>query len=1542
MFEDATLKNHLETTSVIKNRSLVLAEWNLNRADNIAAVGNYRYRPAERFLLPLNERSVYASLNNSYDYNDEGNFYTGATDADVVVDGGFEETGVPAFFTTTKQKESLLYSLEDCLGRFRPRSGINKLRYFDGKFAHHSNVDMALRPRYYLSDKNDKFKYWSSYRTDAQVTTDPSGTRSSLLVERGIANQPVQGSYYIDDAAPFVVYKKPVPANRIVVKMQTNVGTIDLGPFSSAAGSFEDPLFGDQNKTTPARWSVQYLKNNIWTDAIRFSEFDTRENGLPIINPDGYVEVAYGLLVPERYRATFFKAGELFSEDLLPETAVNGEAYLVRPSSSVLGTYYVWFEGEFQTFTPTFGWYLHEEKVTGLTAFAQTLSNPPRYFNAATGQEAYQEFEFIDGIRIVVETMNKADSTFELIEMSPRLVADLSDKTSGFSIKKPASDLGVSGMPVGQLLAGTGNISLFDYDQSFFKSNVWNSEEKTGSIIAEFASQNLQIKMYEVISDVEGYDYYVPLKTMYSEGFPEISNSDRQVSLTLRDLYFYFESVIAPQTLITNASLSYAVSLLLDSIGFSNYSFKRLDSENDPIIPFFFIPPDKSVAEVLSDLAISTQSTMFFDEYNNFIVMSKNYILPSEDERETNIVLYGSRDFEKDGAYQNKKIGAESTPLANIISISSQPNQVYNDGSINYTTRYIQRSYGKLSQGSLINRDKTWIYKPVLLWEVAGTESVRSTNDQSSTSTNFALSAIPLNSDLSADLPQVINNRVINNTIDLGEGVYWLGRYNGYFYANGEIIKFDAVQYSIPGLVSSDETEDGNLVWITSAQQYQRYFAKLPFNGKIYPTGLVRIYSEPNYETVNGVTRLINGVVAKHGRGQFGTSPVAHTAGLSAHWSNNDNVRGCNMQSRYLFGSSYIGSTSDGPAGKTLGRRLSNDAAKQTTRNGIIKNFLSSSFVRESDANRLYSTQTGTIQSSALIMSGLTFANDERPIDFISYVSKKLDQSYKHFGTRMRIVGRIKNDNTRFQSPSGSVNYYTLPGKTPQENVSIGGSSGGIGVMVDPETNNGYYFEIVALTENNIDSYQKNSTIFNILFYKIVSDVAYDIQLNTNLSGLYDGQTLKSVNPGQLVINSAVPNIDDRIWIRNQANPVQNGFYIVTNNGSSTQNWVLTRSEPGNAIPIRLWGGLTNIAVDDGNFTGQYRIAGEEITTVYDLAVEYENIGNSRKFYLYINNRLVQTVVDPNPLPVYNNLALFVRGNARCMFENVYAITGNYSNSPGSSLELPASSAFTNNELSVSDSFRKYAVSGVVQSTYLSGIATNQPPAYKMYFEEFGTIMREAAYLNVRYDKAYPALYAQLSPTFNRIKGYTVSGFTAGSYGAEFLLFNATDTVLNLDETSGNYLRIQGITFTQESETELTVDDYFSKRSDLSNPQIKENTLIESPVKVKQEFLDIKTSRLTYGKKEFSLSTPYVQTYDDANELMGWMIKKIMKPRMAVGVEIFSNPIIQLGDIVTINYKNSDGIDEIASPDTRFVVYNIEYDRTENGPKTTLYLSEVV
>jgi len=1376
VFQNGDLVQYLTESNDVFMRSVILSEWNMNVPGNIKTIGNYRYRPNE-------PASLYKNIPNTFDQEDNGNYYNDATLSYEQIQNTYNIDDTLQIFKSQDQKRSLYYSLEDCLKPFRPRSGINKTTYFNNKYLPTNTVFGNNSPRYYMSSRYDDFKYWTSYRKEEGK-------------ERGIAKAKVNNINYIDDACPFVVYKDSVPCNRIVIKMQTNVGYTDKGSFNTITEIRQDPFYGNLNKTTPDRFKVQILKNNNWTDILDINQNSRRSDNSDIIGPNGYLEIFYS----------------------------NNE------------------------------WFLNSEVIDYSTPFVTELSNPLKT-TKSDGTFFYNEFDYIDGIRVVVMSMNKFDSTFDLIELSPRLVVDMSNKILDFKINKTLSDLSQGAIPVGQLLSSTGDVTIFDEDFAF-------NENNSNSIIKNYLNKNIKFVFYENIYNSDlSVNYFVPIKTLYSDNFPQTGNDGSSVSITLRDFYFYFESISAPRILLTDVSLGFAISTILDSVGFTNYTFKRLGSEKDPIIPYFFVAPEQSLAEVLNQLAISTQTAMFFDEYNNFVIMSKNYVMPEQNERSTDLKLIGSNNQSTVGTIRNKSI---TDQLPNIISISSQDKKIYNDGKINYTSRYIQRSYGTVKQSALVDQEKTWIYKPALLWEASGDDSTKTINDKVSKQSNFLLAALPLNSNLANTPPVVENGTVINNTFDVGENIYWISRYKGYFYSSGEIIRYDAVEYNVSGT--------GN-VWISSNQEYQDYFSNLPFNGKIYPTGLIRILCNPYYEIIDGETRIKNGPVFEHGRGQFGTPITLHTSGLSTDWTSDTNLRGCNMKSSLLFN---VNSEIEYPINLTEGAAgVNNLLAKKSSRTGIIKNFMATNYSTETELNSLLSTQSGTIQSSALVMSGPSFESGVSPLDFISYVYKPLNNSFKNFGTRMRIIGRVENSQDRLQTPSGSTTYYQLPVTQPNQNANIGGGSGGMGIMVNPETNNGYYFEIVALTEKNVESYMKinpdgstDINLYNIVFYKIKKDSS------------------------------------------------------------------------GNAVPIRMWSGLSSILVDDGRFTGQYRLAGEENPTVYDLSVEYVDIGTTRKFYLYVNNKMVGIVDDAEPLTAYNNMCLFVRGSSKCMFENIYALGKNYSQNTVFDVAGPISAVFGDTKINANDSFKKYALSGVIQSTYLQGVSGVQPPQYNLYYDEFGSIFREVSYFDIKYDKAFPALYAQISPTPSTIKGYVVSGFQADSYGAEFLVFNATDSALNLDETSGNYLRIQGITFTQDTTYTFSVDDYFNKKSNFIEENNLDNTTVRSSLFAIKDYNYIKQSRLNHGINSFSLETPYIQTSADAESLLGWIIEKSMRPKKMVGANIFSLPILQLGDLVNLDYVK-DNVDIVSSPDTQFVIYSIEYSRRGSGPEMTVYLAEV-
>jgi len=83
-------------------------------------------------------------------------------------------------------------------------------------------------------------------------------------------------------------------------------------------------------------------------------------------------------------------------------------------------------------------------------------------------------------------------------------------------------------------------------------------------------------------------------------------------------------------------------------------------------------------------------------------MMSKNYMLPSNSERGIDFTLYGSKDLSDTGVKENVN---DNSKLSNIIQISSEERNIYNDGVINYNTRYIQRSHGSIKQASMIDNE---------------------------------------------------------------------------------------------------------------------------------------------------------------------------------------------------------------------------------------------------------------------------------------------------------------------------------------------------------------------------------------------------------------------------------------------------------------------------------------------------------------------------------------------------------------------------------------------------------------------------------------------------------------------------------------------------------------------------------------------------------------------------------------------------------------------------------------------------------------------
>ena len=755
---------------------------------------------------------------------------------------------------------------------------------------------------------------------------------------------------------------------------------------------------------------------------------------------------------------------------------------------------------------------------------------------------------------------------------------------------------------------------------------------------------------------------------------------------------------------------------------------------------------------------------------------------------------------------------------------------------------------------------------------------------------------------LGSAVPTVVNSQIVNNTIDVGESAFWLPRFQGYLFANGEIIRYDAQQYQVD---SPSASATNGLVWITNNNEYQKYFSSLIFNGKMVLTGLLRIYTEPYYENASGANfdnleenvRYKNGEVRSHGRGQFGTTITTHTAGLSSYWEDSNNRKSFRMDSKNIFSTvptEYL--TYDPISNSVAANPLGNDTVSQAQSSvtSKIANFMKRS--TRSEGFSSYNQQdVAGIQSSALVFNGPypvpslenTILSSTSERDLVSYVYKDLDKDYRHVGTRMRIVGKIIDEKN--QSALNPTDLFEVKKNVEDSNLqTLSGGAGGIGYMIDTNTNSGYYLEIASMSQDVLKYYGSDSSggilptdqvLENIIFYK-VEKTPYAIQLSSGKTNI--------------------------------------------------------------AVPKKLFGALARVLVDEGKFTGNDRLTSQEIA-VYDLSLDADIKRNANGIYridfsIYLNNRLLGKVSDNNPLqmPEGNgnklNVCLFTRGSTKCMFENIFALK----NIKEEDVSLGEK---VKNTVSA-ESLRKYSLPLVVQNTFLPSVSAETKPTVDFYFEEFGTIMRECAYFNIKYDQAYPALIAKVVPPFTIEKSYQISGFLPGSYGAEFLIFNTTDKAINLSESSTNRIMIQGITFTQNISNVLTVDDYFKELSNFSDPVVTNSNLIVSPGRSEKIYDSIKNSRSIYGNKSFSLDSVYIQNEDSAKDVMKWILDKTIRPRKIFEIDTFATAHVQLGDIVKIDFDLPEGV-KMVDENKRFVVISAQYGRSSSNVRSQLRVMEV-
>lgn len=327
------------------------------------------------------------------------------------------------------------------------------------------------------------------------------------------------------------------------------------------------------------------------------------------------------------------------------------------------------------------------------------------------------------------------------------------------------------------------------------------------------------------------------------------------------------------------------------------------------------------------------------------------------------------------------------------------------------------------------------------------------------------------------------------------------------------------------------------------------------------------------------------------------------------------------------------------------------------------------------------------------------------------------------------------------------------------------------------------------------------------------------------------------------------------------SNGGQNGYFVEIQTDSSNKD-----TKDKSVKVFKVIGGKRIILPDSQDGDSGRMYGGVIHSTQYKLDINVSITTVATVIDVYVNNfkiSAVDTAVPSSTNPRENlisptsKVSLFSSLNAT-NFDYIYAV--------------PLEDTQDNNGITRSLYSGQYANS-TLNFLYGEKVVQNfsTPTNKNGYLEEFGTVARELRKVKVNF--ANPAGFPLYAST--GVNKYTsILGSRFSHHGAEVYVLNNAGTFIPLQAEAhnffveGNYVSENG----QHEYTETTTNEY---------------TVLEPAV----------------------FQSTWIQSESDAKSLFSWIKNQWSKQQQSVNLEIFGNPAIEIGDVITIDYpeNNLDG-----------------------------------
>lgn len=322
-----------------------------------------------------------------------------------------------------------------------------------------------------------------------------------------------------------------------------------------------------------------------------------------------------------------------------------------------------------------------------------------------------------------------------------------------------------------------------------------------------------------------------------------------------------------------------------------------------------------------------------------------------------------------------------------------------------------------------------------------------------------------------------------------------------------------------------------------------------------------------------------------------------------------------------------------------------------------------------------------------------------------------------------------------------------------------------------------------------------------------------------------------------------------------------------------------------------------------GHKKGESLHIGEDIEYVLDVVY---TPGTTHNVSVWVNGKkfIDADVSGSNRNTGNGKFGIFTRGKTKAEFEYLYAVKkeGNIPLDDFSFLDK-VERGYTSNQWD-----REWVYTR--EKRKRKGSTKNRKRFNDLFFDEFGPVVHEVREYDVKFDPM-PVLHSR--PYLSNDWGAALLEYNANPFGAKFIVANTSrkNAVISGDDT---------LSYASQNRAVAQLLNVFGRGLSIADA---EEEVAKSDLQIRRR-----------GKIESELSSKWIQTKEMAKEVAEWIRDAMSYGNENLSVEIFGNSLIEVGDVVLIDYTNKD-FDNV-----KYFVVGVS-NSFETGLSTTLTLRRV-